>query len=50
MYNGMVSIKEAAGFAPDLQFSDVNGSGFGRELVDIGIGEFVNRKVVRITR
>jgi succinate-semialdehyde dehydrogenase/glutarate-semialdehyde dehydrogenase len=45
---GMVSINEASGSAPDLPFGGVKNSGFGRELADFGIGEFVNRKLVRV--
>jgi succinate-semialdehyde dehydrogenase/glutarate-semialdehyde dehydrogenase len=46
--SGMVFINSAAYFAPELPFGDVKNSGFGKELGEMGIGEFVNRKLVRI--
>ncbi|KAE8446249.1 hypothetical protein EG329_012335 [Mollisiaceae sp. DMI_Dod_QoI] len=45
--SGMVFINSAAYFAPELPFGGVKNSGFGRELGEMGIGEFVNRKLVR---
>ncbi len=45
---GMVCINSIPQSAPALPFGGVKNSGFGRELSDLGIGEFVNKKRVRI--
>jgi succinate-semialdehyde dehydrogenase/glutarate-semialdehyde dehydrogenase len=47
--SGMVWINSSPYFATELPFGGVKNSGFGRELGDLGIGEFVNRKLVRAT-
>lgn len=46
---GMVFINTPAVSSPEMPFGGVKNSGFGRELSDLGIGEFVNRKLVRAT-
>lgn len=44
---GMVSINASSQTQADLPFGGVGASGFGRELGDAGIGEFLNRKLIR---
>src|SRR3546814_10338155 len=39
--SGMVFINQASWTAPHLPFGGVKGSGFGRELAELGFGEFV---------
>jgi succinate-semialdehyde dehydrogenase/glutarate-semialdehyde dehydrogenase len=34
--------------SPSLPFGGAKNSGFGRELAELGIGEFLNRKLVRV--
>ena len=43
---GMVWINEAEGGGPDLPFGGIKNSGYGRELAELGIGEFVNKKLI----
>jgi succinate-semialdehyde dehydrogenase/glutarate-semialdehyde dehydrogenase len=43
---GMVFINSIAYSAPEVPFGGVKNSGYGRELSELGVGEFVNRKLV----
>lgn len=45
---GMVFINSFVYSGPEVPFGGVKNSGFGRELSELGIGEFVNRKLVRV--
>jgi succinate-semialdehyde dehydrogenase / glutarate-semialdehyde dehydrogenase len=46
--SGMVFINRATWTAPELPFGGVKHSGYGRELAEEGIGEFINRKLIRV--
>ncbi|MCG2624712.1 NAD-dependent succinate-semialdehyde dehydrogenase [Arthrobacter sp. I2-34] len=45
---GMVWINSISRSAPDLPFGGIKRSGVGRELARFGLGEFANKKLVRI--
>jgi succinate-semialdehyde dehydrogenase / glutarate-semialdehyde dehydrogenase len=47
--SGMVFINHPTWTAPDLPFGGVKQSGYGRELACLGIHEFVNKKLVRVS-
>ncbi len=46
---GMVFINQATWTAPELPFGGIKNSGYGHELSDMGIQEFVNKKLVRVS-
>ncbi len=45
---GMVFINQPAWIAADLPFGGVKNSGFGREQSELGIGEFINHKLIHL--
>ena len=46
---GMVFVNGPAWTAPDLPFGGVKHSGYGRELSELGIQEFVNKQLIAVT-
>ncbi|WP_337245745.1 NAD-dependent succinate-semialdehyde dehydrogenase [Luteimonas sp. gir] len=46
---GMVYINQPTGVKADIPFGGVKNSGYGHELIDLGLTEFVNEKVVVVT-
>jgi succinate-semialdehyde dehydrogenase / glutarate-semialdehyde dehydrogenase len=47
--SGMVFVNHPTWTAPELPFGGVKNSGYGRELSELGFGEFVNRKLVNVS-
>jgi succinate-semialdehyde dehydrogenase/glutarate-semialdehyde dehydrogenase len=47
--SGMIFINEPTGTQADLPFGGTKNSGYGRELSESGIHEFVNKKLIRIS-
>jgi succinate-semialdehyde dehydrogenase/glutarate-semialdehyde dehydrogenase len=47
--SGMIWVNHPTLSYPDLPFGGIKNSGFGRELSALGITEFVNKKLVRLT-
>ncbi|GGV30194.1 succinate-semialdehyde dehydrogenase [NADP(+)] [Streptomyces longisporoflavus] len=45
---GMVWVNHPTSTQPDLPFGGIKRSGYGRELSELGMREFVNRKLVRV--
>lgn len=46
---GMVFVNHPTMVKADLPFGGIRNSGYGRELIDLGIKEFVNHKLVAVT-
>jgi succinate-semialdehyde dehydrogenase/glutarate-semialdehyde dehydrogenase len=46
---GMVFINHPTWTQADLPFGGTKGSGYGRELAELGISEFVNKKLIRVS-
>jgi len=44
--SGMVFVNHSTFTAPELPFGGIKNSGYGRELSELGFGEFVNRKLI----
>lgn len=47
--SGMVFVNHSSFTAPELPFGGIKNSGYGRELSELGFGEFVNRKLIDIS-
>jgi succinate-semialdehyde dehydrogenase/glutarate-semialdehyde dehydrogenase len=50
MDTGMVFINHPTWTQADLPFGGTKGSGYGRELSALGIEEFVNKKLIRVSK
>ncbi|UZJ64408.1 aldehyde dehydrogenase family protein [Sphingobacterium sp. KU25419] len=46
---GMVFINHPTWTQADLPFGGTKGSGYGREMAELGLQEFVNKKLIRIS-
>jgi succinate-semialdehyde dehydrogenase/glutarate-semialdehyde dehydrogenase len=47
--SGMVFVNHPTWTAPNLPFGGIKNSGYGRELSELGFGEFVNRRLVSVS-
>jgi succinate-semialdehyde dehydrogenase / glutarate-semialdehyde dehydrogenase len=47
--SGMVFVNHPTWTAPGLPFGGIKNSGYGRELSDLGFGEFVNRRLLSVS-
>ncbi|MEY3498755.1 MAG: hypothetical protein RL308_424, partial [Bacteroidota bacterium] len=47
--SGMIFINHPTWTQADLPFGGTKGSGYGRELSELGIDEFVNKKLIRVS-
>jgi succinate-semialdehyde dehydrogenase/glutarate-semialdehyde dehydrogenase len=46
--SGMVFVNQTTWTTAELPFGGIKNSGFGRELSELGFGEFINRKLVNL--
>jgi len=46
---GMVFINHPTWTQADLPFGGTKGSGYGREMAELGLNEFVNKKLIRVS-
>jgi succinate-semialdehyde dehydrogenase / glutarate-semialdehyde dehydrogenase len=46
---GMVFVNQATWTAANLPFGGIKNSGYGRELAELGVQEFVNKKLIRVS-
>lgn len=47
--SGMAFVNHPTWTAPELPFGGIKNSGYGRELSELGFGEFVNRKLIAVS-